>query len=78
MLIDANAAELAQYDQRRAESEDDLDQLINIYTRENLGEPEHYRLIGFIKALYDNVETEAMAEMLGLAILRLAAVGSEK
>ena len=70
----ATAAEIADYDQRKAQSGADLAELVEIWRTTNLDLPEYYRLVGFIQSLHENVESVALAEMLGLAISRLAAV----
>jgi len=71
----ATPSEIAEFDQRMAQSETDLAELVSIWSSTSQNEYEYYRLVGFIAALHDNVEPEALAEMLGIAILRLAAVG---
>jgi hypothetical protein len=65
-------ATLAAYDQCLAETQSNLNDLVKIWKSTHLDTPEHYALAGFARSLHQNIEAEHLAEILTLAIRRIA------
>jgi hypothetical protein len=67
-MYEATPAEIAVFDQSVAQNMSDLAQLIDIWRATKVDIPEHYALAGFARSLYKQVEPEALAELLTIAI----------
>lgn len=68
-------AELAQFDQALARTNEWVDELIKMFRTAKMLEEEHYALVGLALALRLNVDNEMICEILAAAIKRLSAAG---